>query len=303
MGVPLVTGVNHDQIDQAKILSFADNLKIIDQQKMSMLWRTASHIRGEGVMVRSQHQIGLSKPELYTGRYEPIAPTDVKETNLWIGHKTWDSSMFLERNDLLRTMVDPTSAKIQSKIMGFGRLKDEIIIEALGGNMRTGQFSGDNLIAFDNTNVVAANSENITIDKLNTAKALLIRNQAIMGSGADEVYCVITSYQWEALMKEEKLINKDYNQLARKEQGYIINWGGIRFIVVQDDLLPKSGTTRTIYMYSKNACEVATWKDVNVRLDRAPEKRGNVFYIYMDMMLGATRTQNGRVVKIECVET
>jgi len=84
-------------------------------------------------------------------------------------------------------------------------------------------------------------------------------------------------------------------------KGEVNSFMGFEF--VHTELVPDNGSTlRYVPVWAKGGMLAAISPDIETAVERRWDKRGSV-YIYASAGAGATRMQEKKVVKIECVET
>jgi hypothetical protein len=120
----------------------------------------------------------------------------------------------------------------------------------------------------------------------------------------EELYCVVTAKQYRNLLNEIQAVSMDFTDKPVLVNGKITEFMGFKFVPCQrlttgtDDA---AGTSRQIPVYAKSGMHLGIWNDINSSVDKRPDK-SNSTQVYSKMTVGATRVEEGKVVKIWCRE-
>ena len=207
----------------------------------------------------------------------------------------------------LGTIVLPTSDEVQSHAMAFNRAIDDVIISAFDATRYIGE-DGTTTDAFPSGQSIAGNyiqsgspaSIGLTLDKLRRAKYLMDVSE-VPNSGR---YIVIGAQQEQDLLNDAKLTSADYNSVKALVDGNVDTFLGFKFLKSQRLPIGTVATvadTRSCFAFHSSAIKFAM-SDRQTRMDILPQRR-HALQIRSTMMLGAVRTENGKVVRIYCDET
>ena len=159
---------------------------------------------------------------------------------------------------------DPTPERIAMQMAEAGRDCDAAIIEGLSGNAYTGK-DGATAVAFPAgaqytiAKDYDGSNAGCSYKKMTRAKTILgaanVTGQRVETNSKLAYVC--THFEIEDLLNEDKLINKDFADRKRAEDGEIFDYQGVTYIPVSPGLLPITGTsgdyTRTTYFFAKSA--------------------------------------------------
>ena len=195
--------------------------------------------------------------------------------------------------DALQMLIDPKSTYMQAKIASAGRQVDDLIIAALGGTAYIGK-TGTTTQAL--TLTISAGGTGMTKAKCIQAKADLDKGEV----EKTDRFMAHTASQLADLLNTTEVTSSDYNVVKALVQGEISTWLG--FMWVHTERLILASTTRSCYAYHRMGLMLAIQKDIEGRVDERPDKN-YAWQVYLKMCMGATRLEEARVVKIDCVET
>ena len=170
---------------------------------------------------------------------------------------------------------------------------DDLIIAALGGTAYIGK-TGTTTQAL--TLTISAGGTGMTKAKCIQAKADLDKGEV----EKTDRFMAHTASQLADLLNTTEVTSSDYNVVKALVQGEISTWLG--FMWVHTERLILASTTRSCYAYHRMGLMLAIQKDIEGRVDERPDKN-YAWQVYLKMCMGATRLEEARVVKIDCVET
>lgn len=209
--------------------------------------------------------------------------------------------------NLLGTIVLPTSDEVQSHAMAFNRAQDDVVIAAFDATRYIGE-DGTTTDSFLSAQSIGATyndegspaSVGMTISKLRRAKYLMDTAEV----PDSDRYLVYGSQQVQDLLRTTQITSADYNTVRALVDGKIDTFLGFKFI--RSERLPigtVSGTAdiRSCFAFHKSGIKLSI-SERKTRMDILPNRR-HALQIRSTMMLGAVRTENEKVVRIYCDET
>jgi len=243
----------------------------------------------------------------------------------------WEAAM--DRNDKLNLLSDPTSKF--PKLAGFamGRKQDQVIINAFASSVNGGR-NGQNIIYFDVKNNVipvgvkltdttlalhanglpnvnngqagdrakeAMRAGGLTVDKLLKAHQILKK----YSFGADaKYYLVCSSYQIDNLLRDNQITNYDYNNVKALVSGEVNSFVGFNFIITEmlGGIRGTTSSIRDCYAFTESSIRFGT---VTGSVERQIDRLVQYHYapsLYYSESFGATRTEEGQIVCIKCLE-
>ena len=114
----------------------------------------------------------------------------------------------------------------------------------------------------------------------------------------EPIYCAISSYEHDALLKEIQVVNKDYNGgSAVLENGRIRRFMGFEFIITER--LGITSGNRLIPAWTKSGMHLGMWDSINAQITERADK-SYATQVYLCGTFGATRLMEGKVIQILC---
>ena len=283
---------------------------------VAMLLRVEGGLLRSKVM-RGQHsgekasvldQFGAGQMQEVVGQFAPMPRIDIEVDRRWVHPTDYEFPQMVDTFDKLRTMTDPKGPLSQAAVDAVAEKEDEIIFDAFFGSAFIGK-NGTTSEAFDDTNhrvdaaVGAAADTGLNADKVLRGVRLLLENN--VKADREEIWMAITPQQHEDLLRETQVINTDYFSKMGKpvlEDGFVKRWGGVNFVISNLVQQNSAGTYRLCPMWVKSGMHLGVWKEPTSSVDIRADISGRPYQLYTYMTMGATRTEPGRVIKIECTE-
>jgi len=247
----------------------------------------------------------------------------------------WEAAM--DRNDKLNLLTDPTSKFPKMAGYAMGRKQDQLIINAFASPVNGGR-TGDKKIYFDIQNNVIplgarlVNGTNalhdndladtadaqkndkagtirkagLTVDKL--LKAQQVLKKYTFGAANEKYYLVCSSYQIGNLLRDSQVTSYDYNNVKALVTGEVSSFAGFNFIITEmlGGIRPADGNNtfsiRDCYAFTESSIRFGT---VTGSVERQIDQLIQFHYapsLYYSESFGATRTDEGLVVCIKCLE-
>lgn len=298
-------------IDTAFVKIFHDNVQLALQQKGSRLRNcvTVDTLHGE----EGYYDFLLKDDDVttLTDDFTSVAtmhPDTVITEPQWMRRKVTGQYLtkayLIEKKDKIRLLADPTNAYVQAIAYAMGRKIDKLIINAATATAYTGK---DGTVAVDlpASQVVAHNDTGLTLEKILQAKLLLDEAEAF----DEERYFIVTPKQLANLLANTDVKATDYLSIKALVQGDTDTYMGFKFIVsnllnTETVTLSDGTTTATAdicLVFTKPGILLAIGKEAEASIDKRPDKN-NAIQIFFGMYAGATRMDEQRVVKVQCVQ-
>jgi hypothetical protein len=297
-----------NSITTANITEFKSNVAMLLQQTDSRLAQavTPYQLRGEAAEVLEQ--FGQTTAVTGLGRHADTPILDVPQDRRWCYPTDVDWGTMVDKQDLLRLMIDPKSQMTASGVAALQRAKDDIIASAMFGTAKTGK-TGSNNTSFLAGNVVAntfgaSAATGLNVAKFREARRLLRKAEVDFEGG--NIYAALSADKEADLFNEALVTNSDYNSRNQAviADGRLMGILGIQFIhserFLGGDQSQFTGSGYEIPVWEKSGVGLGIWNDVNVNVAEVPTKRFN-WQVYMGMTIGATRLEEKRLVKILAV--
>lgn len=282
---------------------FATNVELLLQQKGSKLRPYVGMASYVGKQAQVVDQLGAVEMQQVVTRFSPKTRVDAAVDSRWVLPSDWDLSQLIDNYDKLKMLVDPQSSYVQNAVFAAGRKADDLIIDAFFGTAKTGE-TGATSTSFPAANQVAVNFESaansgLTVAKLREAKRLLMSYEVDLDM--DPLTAIVTAKQHDNLLKESQVISTDFNEKPVLVEGKITRFMGIN--IIHCERLDVDGSSyRRIPVFAKSGMHLGLWKDKEIDIDKRKDLTGNPWEVYLMMSMGATRTQENKVIEIKCAE-
>lgn len=294
---------------------FTTVLDLLLQQKISKLRGRVDSGAHVGKMASPVQQIGVLEYKAPAGRFSPIEFQLPNYTRRWVFPTDHDVAVPVDTFDELKTIVDPKAGINMAVIAAANRFFDDLIIGAAFASASTGvdasslqteawpgagsDTASTYLIA---SATGAASSTGMNYPKLVEAWRILRHYQNDMEA---ETPCVVIGSQQEKDLKvQQEAINRDYNDKPVVEDGRITRLGGFDIVVSERLNTTLSGSNiRNCIAFVKSGLYLGLWKDMTTKIDNRQDLSSQPWQLYSMVSAGATRTQLGKIVQINCADT
>jgi hypothetical protein len=280
-----------NQITTAFVQQFSGNVQMLVQQKGS---RLRDKVRMESVTGELAYfdQIGATSAVERTARHDdtPIVETPHSRRQVILRDFRWGD--LIDRPDMVRTLIDPTSNYSMNAANAMGRSIDDIIIAAANGTAKTGK-AGATSVALPSGQKVAIGSGALSIAKLLEAKEILDANE---NDPDEERYIALPAKEVTSLLNTTEVKSADYNTVKALVAGQIDTFVGFKFIRSQRLGLNGSGQ-RACLAWRKSGILLAMGMEPTAKISERADKNYST-QVFYSMTLGATRMEEEAVVEI-----
>jgi hypothetical protein len=296
------------QIPEHFKTEFATNWDYLVQQRMSKLKDrvTIEKVNGKE---KSFNQLSPTSMSRITSRASETVITDTETSKRWLRPYPYEKADLLDQWDAeyLGDIILPTSELMQNHAMAYGRTCDEIIIDAALGTAFTGE-SGTTETAFDSNMSIAVNyvksggaaNSGLTVEKLIQAKYLFDVNNV---PEEDPKFVAVSAKQLQDLLNQDKVSSADYNTVRALVAGEINTFLGFTFIRVDRSFFE--------YVVGTDVRTICAWAKSGIKLSDSGKQsfmdvlptRSHSIQIRTVASIGATRTEEPKVVRIYCDES
>lgn len=299
-----------DQITTAFVQDYKTTVMMLTQQMGSRLRNLVTFDTYTGKSGKAVEQFGATKAVKRTARHADTPLIDVPQNARWVFPVDYEWADLIDDQDKLRMAIDPTSPIAQSGSMAMGRAMDDEILGAFYGVAKTGE-NGTTNTSFDTTNQivgpnVGGTSSGLNVAKLREAKRILMSNNVDLN--AEEINCVITSKEHDSLLNEIQIVNTDFNDRPVLVDGRVQRFLGINFYHMEfsdtasfdnaSSML--NSTNRYVPIFTPKAMHLGLWNDTEAKMSERADK-GYATQVYLRSTVGATRIDEKRIVRVECV--
>lgn len=285
---------------------FSTNLELKLQQMGSKLRGKVSEGFHVGKQASPVNQVGAIQLKAPAGRFSPKNRTDADFTRRWVFPQDGEIDQLIDSFDELKTIVDPKSMYVQNAANAVGRGWDDAIISAAFGISYIGQdAAGLSQETFDTTNFrVAANfgsaaNSGLSVAKLIEAKRIFRHYHVDIDT--DPLTLVIGSKQESDLLNQVQVVSTEFNDKPVLVDGKVTRFLG--FDIVVSERLSYASNIRNVIAFAKSGMYLGIWKDTVNRASIRNDLSGEPYDLYTAASFGATRTQPGKVLQIQCADT
>jgi len=291
-----------DSITTASVQEYRSNVELLLQQEGSRLAdkvTTGSHVGKAASVVE---QFGSATAQLKTGRHADTPLLDLSQDKRWVFPLDYEWASLIDNEDQLRALINLTSPYARAGAAAMNRAKDDVILAAIFGTNYTGEngttsesFGTVGSGAYDVGVNVGGTASGLNVPKLQNAIRLLMT--ANKGELTESVFGAISSYEHDLLLKEMQIANRDYGASAVLVDGKVSRFMGVDFTITER--LTITSGNRLIPIWVKSGMYLGMWNDLKAEITKRADK-SYATQVYLAMTLGATRTQLGKQIRVNC---
>ncbi len=291
-----------DNIVVANVQQYKANVELQLQQtdsRLAGMVTTGSHVGKAASIVE---QFGSATAQLKTGRHADTPLLDLSQDKRWVFPADYEWGSLIDNEDRLRMIIDPTSPYASAGAAAMNRVKDDIILAAIFGT----NYTGENGTSTESFGVLGSGTYDVGVNTGGTASALNVAKlqlgvrilmTANKGELQEPVFGAISSYEHDSLLKEIQVVNKDYSNSAVLEEGRVKKFMGVGFTITER--LTVTSGNRLVPLWLKSGMYLGTWNELVAKISERADK-SYAWQVYLAMTLGATRTQLGKQIRIQC---
>lgn len=290
------------EVNVARSQQYTDSVQLLLQQKGSRFRAAVMEGHYTGKAAKAVEQIGAVAAQKKTTRHGDTPLISTPHDARWVFPTHYEWADMIDDQDKLETLVELTSPYALNGANALNRAIDDEIVTAFFGDARTGE-NGATVRPFGSASVVVVSvggggPVGLNISKLRGAKKLLIKNEVDIES--DPLYCAISAEQHDDLLNEAQAISLDYNTKPVLVDGRITAFMGFNF-VLSERLETDGSGYRRVPCWAKSGMHLGIWGDVEGRVSERADK-SYATQVYAKGTFGATRSEEGKIVEIECAE-
>ncbi|GAT35615.1 hypothetical protein TSACC_3686 [Terrimicrobium sacchariphilum] len=293
-------------IPEHYVTAYATNWEHLSSQMISRLKGQVAFDTVEG-KEKSYSKIGGVQFQRITERAGATRIQDITTSKRWLRPYPFDAAHYEDEWDekFLGDVSKPDSDVLVEHSAAYGRLADQIILEAAVGTAYTGEIGmtpitlpASQTIAVDFVRTGSAANSGLTLDKLRRAKRILDDNEV---PDDEQRTIAVTSAQIEDLLRYTEVTSKDYNIVQALVDGTLNKFLGFEFKRVSSDIVPKSGNIRSVVFWSRRGIKLSD-SGKQSHMDILPTQ-SHCLQIRSVGLLGATRDEEKKVGVIYCDES
>ncbi|MGB8274855.1 MAG: phage capsid protein [Alphaproteobacteria bacterium] len=280
------------QITTAFVQQYASTVAMLVQQKGSRL-RDAVRVESANGEFEYFDQVGAGAAVKRISRHADTPFTETPHARRQVALEDYEYNDFIDRQDRVRTLIDPTSPYAQAAAFAMGRVMDDVIIAATNGTSKTGK-TGATPVVLPAGQKVAVAASGLTLAKLLSAKEIL---DGVENDPDEERYIGLAAKDVTSLLNTTEIKSADYNTVKALVAGQIDTFLGFKFIRSQRLGTVVGGSDRAVLAWRKTGLLLAVGQEPQARISERPDK-GYTTQVYYSMSIGATRMEEEAVVEI-----
>ena len=293
---------------ELQTVQYSSRLELLLQQvesRLRGLVDTGSHVGKQASMVQ---QIGTFEFKQPQARFTPIQYQFANYTRRWVSPQDRDCGTAVDTFDMLKTIVNPQAGINDAVVAAANRFYDDVIIAAAFATAQTGTdpanmssetWPATTFLVSDTFDSAA--SSGMTYSKIIEGRRILEHYQNNLD--AEAVTLVVGSQQNSDMLKQIEVIDKNFNAAPIVEQGRVKYLLGCNLVSSERLNTSSSNTLRNCIMFVKSGMYLGMWKEMEMDVTQRKDLTGHPWQLYAILSAGATRTQLGKVVQINCADT
>ena len=284
-----------NQITTAFVQQYSNNVQMLSQQKGSLLRNT---VDSETIVGKNAffEQVGQAVAQKRTTRHADTPQIDTPHSRRRVSMVDYEYADLIDKQDQVRTLIDPTSSYAQAAAFALGRSMDDEIISAVSGNAFSGE-TGSTTVALPSAQKITESGTNgLTLEKLRQAKE---KFDSASVDPSIQRYMIVGPKQISDLLNTTQVTSSDFNTVKALVNGEINQFLGFTFVT--SNRLSIASSKRLCLAYAADGIKLALGQDIMTRIDERSDK-GYATQVYVCMTMGATRMEEEKVVTIEAHE-
>ena len=283
------------QITTAFVQQYSNNVQMLSQQKGSLLRNT---VDSETVQAKNAffEQVGVATAVKRVSRHSDTPQIDTPHARRRVSMVDYEYADLIDKQDQVRTLIDPTSSYAQAAAFALGRAMDDEIITAISGTAFSGETGSTSVTLPSAQKITESGTDGLTIAKLRNAKELF--DSASVDPSIPR-YIVVGPKQISDLLGTTQVTSSDFNTVKALANGEINSFLGFNFIT--SNRLSIASSKRLCLAFAMDGIKLALGQDIMTRIDERSDK-GYATQVYVCMTMGATRMEEEKVVTVEAHE-
>jgi len=251
-----------------------------------------------------------------TDRHGDTVPLNPEHSRRWARPYPTDATVYLDREDKVRSLINPQSAYNRIIAASLRRSEDKRLITAMLGTALTGETATGTQVLPTSQLVAIGSSPNdvMTLAKIKSASANL--DAGGFDDAPGKRIMLYSPGQKSAILAITQAASSDFTARRIYDSGNINGqeWMGFTWIMVPDvknqgasgistleRMLPLTSTTRTCVAFATDSVGLSINQELNSFLDILPGKQ-HLWQARAVIDMGAVRILDGGVVSIAALE-
>lgn len=279
---------------------YTSNVQLLVQQRGSKLRDCVSFGSYTGKAAKAVEQVGPVAARKRTTRHADTPLISTPAAARWVFPVDYEWADLIDDEDRVRMLIDPQSPYATNGAYSMGRAIDDEIIEALFAIAKTGE-NGSSNTAWDTNKLVAASVGSTTgmnHAKIRAALELLLAAEVDIDN--DRLHIALAATQLMELFGETSTISMDYVDGKPVVTGKIPMLYGFTFH--QIERLDVTSTERQCAAWAESGMHLGMWNDISTSISTRHDK-SDATQVLVKGTFGATRTEEAKVIQIQCTES
>jgi len=272
-------------------IQWGDELRPLAQQMQEKLAGTCEEKHGVVGERTTMEQVAARSMKRRTQRHAPVVATDPDLRRRWITMVDYDDYVLFDKQDQLKTLLDPKNAFNRSLIMGGNRLKDQVRIDALIADTYYGK-DGTSTVSISTP--IANGGVGLTQAKMRQINENYDTNNV---DPEEEKFLIIGPKDHTDLLKLSEVVSKDFNDRPVLVKGRVEFWMGHK-IIVSNLLSTTAGVTKCL-SYVRSGLGIAFAMDFNLSVDQRVDLTGKPWQASANISVGAARLEETKVQEVD----
>ena len=153
------------QITTAFVQQYSNNVQMLSQQKGSLLRNAvdAETIVGKHAFFE---QVGQATAQKRVSRHSDTPQIDTPHARRRVSMVDYEYADLIDKQDQVRTLIDPTSSYAQAAAFALGRAMDDEIITAISGTAFSGETGSTSVALPSAQKITESGTDGLAIAKL-----------------------------------------------------------------------------------------------------------------------------------------
>lgn len=222
-----------------------------------------------------------------------LSTTDQTTVVRRLNTKWYKHNSKFNKFEKVKLIADPRAPFQESGAAAINRKIDDVVIAAFDADAITGKI-GDGTASFDSTmTVTATGSNSFGVTEMIAAMTKLRENDVY----GDEMYMVISEKTAQELLNDTTYTSSDFNILRPLMAGELVPFMGFN-IFTSNRLLTDGNGFRKCFAWAKSGMCLGISKDIKTELNKLTHLDDQPWEVRTDIIVGATRLEEEKVVKI-----
>jgi hypothetical protein len=295
-----------------RTIQFSDKFSLLSQQYGSRLQGLVGMGSYTGKQASPVNQVAPTAAVPVTERFTPIERQDATFDRRWVFPQPYEHAQLVDKFDELQMLGDPKPSLVMNAANAMGRAKDDVILGACFATAKTGELAATSttwattLTTSSGQNVSvsqgASAATNLTVAKLREVVKTFLTNNVDLDR--EQITGVINAKAHDSLLGEIQVTSMDYQTKPVLEEGRIRRFMGINFVLTEEVTTicagtdDASGTSVGLPFFVPSGMHLGVWSDQNTNITQRTDLKLLPWQIYMDMMIGATRIEEKKMVRV-----